>query len=377
MNIPFIDLKTQQSRIRDKIELGWKNVLDHGAFIMGPEIEKLETRLSKWSETSHNISCSSGTDALILALLGLELKPGQGVIVPSFTFAASAEVMPALGALPVFAEVEKNTFNLDPLKLADALETGKKAGVDVAGIIGVGLFGQPANYTAISKFARENNLWLLDDAAQSFGATLHDKPVGKLADVTCTSFFPAKPLGAYGDAGAVFTDDDKIAEIVRSCRVHGMGHNKYENIRIGMTGRMDTLQAVVIDAKLDIFDEELEMRREVANRYERIIGQLVDTPKLMSGASSSWAQYVIKLPDNTDRTSVCDKLKEKKIPTAIYYPVPMHKQLPYEKYPVAHTGLELTMDLCDRVLALPMHAYLSEDQQKYVVAGLELALKCK
>jgi len=269
MNIAFIDLKSQQARIRPKIEAGWQTLLDHGAFIMGPEIAALETRLGDWTKASHNISCSSGTDALVLALMGLELQPGQGVIVPSFTFAASAEVMPMMGAVPVFAEVDAGSFNLDPTKLSHALEAGQAAGVEIVGIIGVGLFGQPARYDAISAFAKQHGLWLIDDAAQSFGASWQNEPVGQLADVTCTSFFPAKPLGAYGDGGAIFTNDDKIADIIRSCRVHGMGKDKYENIRIGMTGRLDSLQAVVLDAKLDIFARTPAGGRPVCNAVGR------------------------------------------------------------------------------------------------------------
>ncbi len=374
MNIAFIDLKAQQARIRSKIEAGLGAVLDHGAYIMGTEITSLETRLGDWTSATYNITCSSGTDALLLALMGLELKAGQGVIVPSFTFAASAEVMPFMNAVPVFAEIEDNSFNLDPEKLPDALAAGTAAGIDVVGIIGVGLFGQPANYAAIKSFANDHGLWIVDDAAQSFGATLHDQPVGQLADVTCTSFFPAKPLGAYGDGGAVFTNDVKIAEIVRSCRIHGMGQNKYENIRIGMTGRLDSMQAVVLDAKLDIFADELSLRQRVADRYAALLEWVVDAPILSNGATSSWAQYVIKLPRGTDRTALIQKMGTLGVPTAIYYPVPMHRQLPYAKYPVSGCNLPVTMDLCDRVLALPMHPYLEVAQQEHVAASLKEAL---
>jgi dTDP-4-amino-4,6-dideoxygalactose transaminase len=374
MNIAFIDLKSQQARIRNKVETGWQAVLDHGAYIMGPEINALEKRLGTWSKAKHNISCSSGTDALTLALMGLELKAGQGVIVPSFTFAASAEVMPVMGAIPIFAEVEAGTFNMDPAKLDDALAAGKAAGVDVVGVIGVGLFGQPANYSAIRDFTNSNGLWLIDDAAQSFGAQWQDRPVGKLADITCTSFFPAKPLGAYGDGGAVFTDNDDIADIIRSCRIHGMGRDKYENVRIGMTGRLDSLQAVVLDAKLDIFAEELVRRQRVANFYMARLAEIVECPALVPEATSSWAQYVIKLPHGTNRDTVCAKLGAAGVPTAIYYPIPMHRQPPYAQYPVSVCGLGVTMDLCDRVLALPMHAYLTPDQQDYIATNLALAL---
>ena len=374
MNIAFIDLAQQQARIRDKIDAGLTAVLNHGAYIMGPEVSALESRLGDWTKATHNISCSSGTDALLLALHGLELQPDQGVIVPSFTFAASAEVMPTMGAIPIFAEVEADSFNLDPNKLEAALVAGKAANIDVVGIIGVGLFGQPANYDAIRTFANAHDLWLIDDAAQSFGAQWQGRPVGQLADVTCTSFFPAKPLGAYGDGGAVFTDDDKIADIIRSCRIHGMGKDKYENIRIGMTGRLDSMQAVVLDAKLDIFEEELVLRQAVADRYQTLIGDVVDTPRLAAGATSSWAQYCIKLPKTSNRDHVIKHLGASGVPTAIYYPIPMHQQPPYKAFPQSQCGLGVTLDLCRRVLALPMHPYLEEAQQQHIAAELRNAL---
>jgi len=374
MNIAFIDLAQQQARIRNKIDAGLTAVLNHGAYVMGPEVGVLENRLGEWTKASHNISCSSGTDALLLALHGLELQPGQGVIVPSFTFAASAEVMPTMGAIPIFAEVEADSFNLDPSKLEAALAAGQAANIDVVGIIGVGLFGQPANYDAIRTFASTYGLWLIDDAAQSFGAKWQGRPVGQLADVTCTSFFPAKPLGAYGDGGAVFTDDEKIADTIRSCRIHGMGKDKYENIRIGMTGRLDSMQAVVLDAKLDIFQEELVLRHAVADRYQKLFGDIVDAPRLAAGATSSWAQYCIKLPKTSNRDHVIKHLSACGVPTAIYYPVPMHQQPPYREFPQSQSGLSVTLDLCRRALALPMHPYLNEAQQQYIAAELQNAL---
>ena len=375
MSIPFIDLKSQQARIREKIDAGLAAVLDHGAYIMGPEITALEERLAEWSGAKHNISCSSGTDALLLALQGLGLKPGQGVIVPSFTFAASAEVMPVMGAIPVFADVDPVTFNIDPSQLHGACATARHADVEIVGIIGVGLFGQPANYQALMQYAEANNLWLIDDAAQSFGASLNRHRVGTLAHVTCTSFFPAKPLGCYGDGGAVFTDDDGIAEIIRSCRIHGMGRNKYQNVRIGMTGRLDTLQAVVLDAKLDIFAEELALRQQVADRYQDRIGNCVETPRLAVGVSSSWAQYTIKLPDGVDRDAVCSRMQASGVPTAIYYPVPMHCQPPYSHFPVAGGALQTTDRLSRCVMSLPMHPYLDADTQDVIAAALKEALQ--
>ena len=372
--IPFIDLATQQARIRDKIEAGFGTVLDHGAYVMGPEVGAIETRLAEAAGTRHCISCSSGTDALILALLAKGLRPGQGVIVPSFTFAASAEVMPVLGAIPVFAEVDPATFNLDPAGLPAAMAAARDDGIQVVGIIGVGLFGQPADYPAIGAFAESEGLWVIDDAAQSFGASHNGIPVGQLAEITCTSFFPAKPLGCYGDGGAVFTDDDGQAEIMRSCRIHGMGKTRYENIRIGMTARLDTLQAAVLDAKMDIFDDELALRQQVADRYATLLDGIVETPRLGDGATSSWAQYTVKLPAGTDRDAVMAELRDKGVPSAIYYPVPMHRQAPYKAFPASACGLEVTRDLCERVLALPMHPYLEPAQQQQIADAMRAAL---
>ena len=372
--IPFIDLATQQARIRDKIEAGFSTVLDHGTYIMGPEIGAIETRLAKAAGTKHCISCSSGTDALILALLAQGLRPGQGVIVPSFTFAASAEVMPVLGAIPVFAEVDAVTFNLDPAGLPAAMAAAGEAGVEVVGIIGVGLFGQPADYPAIRAFAASEGLWVIDDAAQSFGASHNNIAVGQLADITCTSFFPAKPLGCYGDGGAVFVDDDDKAAIMRSCRVHGMGKTRYENIRIGMTARLDTVQAAVLDAKMDIFDDELTLRQQAADRYAALLDGIVEAPRLGKGATSSWAQYTVKLPAGTDRDAVMAVLRDKGVPSAVYYPVPMHRQPPYIAFPASSCGLEVTKDLCERVLALPMHPYLEPAQQQQIADAMRAAL---
>ena len=372
--IPFIDLATQQARIRDKVDAGLATVLDHGAYIMGPEVGALEARLAAYAGVRHCVSCSSGTDALILALLAQGLRPGQGVIVPSFTFAASAEVMPVLGAVPVFGEVDGATFNLDPAGLPAALEAGRAAGVEVVGIIGVGLFGQPADYRAIGTFADAQGLWVMDDAAQSFGASLNNTRVGQLAEITCTSFFPAKPLGCYGDGGAVFVNDDDKAEIMRSCRVHGMGKTRYDNVRIGMTARLDTIQAAVLDAKMDIFDDELARRQQVADRYAGYLADLVETPDLAAGATSSWAQYTVKLPAGTDRDAVMAHLKDHGVPSAIYYPVPMHRQPPYQRFPVSGCGLSVTADLCERVMALPMHPYLEDAQQHRVATALASAL---
>ena len=372
--IPFIDLKAQQARIRDDVDKRLANVLDHGAYIMGPEVKELEAELGKWSRTKHVISCSSGTDALVLALLGKKLRPGQGVICPSFTFAATPEAMAVLGASPIFADVDPHSFNLDARNLSAALQAGIDSGLEVVGIMPVGLFGMPSDMVAIRDFAQKHGLWVIDDAAQSFGASFNDVPVGKLADVTCTSFFPAKPLGCYGDGGALFTDDDEVAEIAISCRIHGMGKTKYHNDRIGMTARLDSMQAAILLSKLSIFQDELDKRQQVADQYQALLSEHVITPRLTKGATSSWAQYTIKLPQDCDRQAIQDALSAKGVPTMIYYPIPMHKQAPYQRYPVANGALTITDTLCDIVLALPMHPYLTSEQIITISDALKSAM---
>ena len=375
MTVPFIDLATQQRRLRPEIDARIKKVLDHGRYIMGPEIDELEANLCKRLNVKHTISCSSGTDALILGLLGLGVNPGDGVIVPSFTFAASAEAIAVLGAVPIFAEVEETSFNLNPDRLVDALAAGQKAGLNVVGVIPIGLFGQPAALDRIETFSQGNGLWVLDDAAQSFGATLSDNFVGTFGSATATSFFPAKPLGCYGDGGALFTNDDQLAAIARSARVHGQGADKYENERLGMTARLDTMQAAVLLAKLGIFDEELTLRQKAADRYADTLGGCgVIIPELSATATSSWAQYVIRLPKGTDRQAVQDSMRKDGVPTAVYYPRPMHTQKPYTHYPISRGGLNVTEALAADVLALPMHPYLDSAIQNKVGDALKAAL---
>ena len=375
MTMSFIDLAAQQKRLRGEIEARLNAVLDHGGYIMGAEVAELERSFCDRLGVKHTISCSSGTDALILGLLGLGVNPGDGVIVPSFTFAASAEAIAVLGACPVFAEVDAGSFNLDTERLGDALAAGQEAGLNMVGIIPVGLFGQPAALDQICAFAAEKGLWVMDDAAQSFGAMCGGQAVGRFGAATATSFFPAKPLGCYGDGGALFTDDDNLAEIARSARVHGQGADKYENERIGMTARLDTMQAAVLLAKLGIFDDELTLRQQAADRYaECLAGSGVTIPVLDEGATSSWAQYVIRLPHGTDRQAVQDRMKADGVPTAVYYPRPMHTQKPYARYPVAKGGLAVTEALAADVLALPMHPYLSQADQDKVADALTAAL---
>ncbi|CAI8422294.1 MAG: UDP-2-acetamido-2-deoxy-3-oxo-D-glucuronate aminotransferase [SAR116 cluster bacterium MED-G04] len=365
--IAFIDLAAQQQRIREKLDARIATVLDHGQYIMGQEVSRLEEELAEYCGVSHAISCSSGTDALMLGLIALGVRPSDAVIVPSFTFAATAEVLPCLGAIPVFADIDHATFNLDPDGLEPALAAASKAGVKTVGIIPVGLFGQPANMDRINAFAEANGLWVMDDAAQSFGTEWNGIRTGRLGAITATSFFPAKPLGCYGDGGAVFTDDDDYAEVMRSARIHGMGRERYYHDRYGMTARMDTLQATILSEKLTIFAEELDLRQAVANRYNDGLGGAVETPAIDARATSSWAQYCIRLAEGSDRGAVQAALKERGIPTAIYYPMGMHQQPPYARFPVAEGGLPVTADNCSRVLALPMHPYLDAETQQFII----------
>ena len=376
--IPFIDLKAQQKLIREKIDERIKAVLDHGQYILGPEVKELERKLSIYTNSEFVLCCSSGTDALLLALLGLKLKAGEGVIVPAFSFASSAEVMPLLGAIPIFIDIEDDTFNLDPSKLADAYETATENGIVVKGIMSVGLFGQSADMDPINEFAKNNNLWVLDDAAQSFGGKYHGNNVGNLCEVTATSFFPAKPLGCYGDGGAIFTNDPEIYEIANSSHVHGMGKSRYEYDRIGMNARISTIQAAILLEKLEIFPSELNKRQAVANNYYKHLNNLnlkIKLPLLKSKFISSWAQYTIILPDNINRDKLQESLKFKDIPTAVYYPIPLNEHKPYKNYPVSKSGLINTNYLARNVLSLPIHPYLSEDDIIYISKNIYEAFK--
>ena len=375
--IPFIDLKTQQKHIRSKIDNRIKRVLDHGQYILGPEVKELENELSRFSNSKHVLCCSSGTDALLLALLGLRLQPGDGVIVPSFTFASSAEVMPLLGAVPIFIDVEETTFNLDPTKLKDTLDTANEMGIKVKGIMSVGLFGQPADMKPIKDFAIKNDLWVLDDAAQSFGGEYDNQKVGNLCEVTATSFFPAKPLGCYGDGGAILTNDEEIYEIANSSHVHGMGKSRYEYDRIGMNARMSTIQAAILLEKLEIFPGEIKKRQEVVDNYNKHLSKLnlgLKLPYLKDKFKSSWAQYTVILPDDINRELLQEKLKLKNVPTAVYYPIPLNEHKPYNDYPVSKAGLETTYKLSKTVLSLPMHPYLQEKDIIYITQSISEAV---
>jgi len=367
-NIQFIDLQIQRAYLGSKIDEAIARVLEHGCFIMGPEIKTLETQLSLFGEVERTVSCASGTDALLLPLMAWNIGPGDAVFVPSFTFASTAEMVALLGATPVFVDILPDTFNMDPAQLINAIHMIKKVGtLSPKAIISVDLFGQIADYPSLKKIADEYDLKLVADAAQGYGSTLNGKQAGHWADAVTTSFFPAKPLGCYGDGGAVLTNDAHLADIMESLRVHGKGDDKYDNVRIGINGRMDTLQAAITIEKLSIFSEELKKRNEIAERYNEALLPHTKTPYVMDGAVSTWAQYTM-IVHNRDELQAC--LKEKCVPTAVYYPKPLHLQTAYKDYPVAGGQLPVSERLSGEVLSLPMHPYLEEDVQAYIIKAI-------
>lgn len=368
--VRFVDLAAQQARIRDRVDAAVARVFDHGQYIMGPEVAEFEAKLSAHCGAAHSVACSSGTDALAMVLMAKNVRPGQAIFCPAFTFVATAEVVAWLGAHIWFVDVDAETFNMDPASLETAIASARAAGHAPVGVIPVDLFGVPADYDAVSKIAAREGLWVLGDGAQSYGARYHNRRVGTLAMATATSFFPAKPLGAYGDGGAVFTDDAELAETLRSILFHGKGANQYDNVRIGMTGRIDTVQAAILIEKLAIFDDEIDARNRIAARYTSLLSGHVETPVVPEGLQSVWAQYTVKLPEAADRAAVQARMKDKGVPSAVYYAKPLHRQDAYSHHGVAGGELPVTDMLSGCVLSLPMHPYLEDDTQDRVVEAL-------
>jgi dTDP-4-amino-4,6-dideoxygalactose transaminase len=372
--IPFIDLTAQRSRLGPRIDAAIARVVDACQFIMGPDVVRLESELAAFCGARHALSCASGTDALLLVLLAKGIGPGDAVICPSFTFCATAEVVALVGATPVFADVEAATFNLDPASLRKAVATAKQRGLKPKAIIPVDLFGLPADHDAIATTARAEGLFVLDDACQAFGAAYKQRRLGALSDATAVSFFPAKPLGCYGDGGAIFTDNDELAEVIRSLRVHGQGSDKYDNVRIGITGRLDSVQAAVLLEKMTIFADEIDARQDVARRYAQGLADVATVPQVPDGYLSVWAQYTIRVtPDRRD--ALAKSLKESGIPTAIYYPIPVHRQVAYRHYPVVDGGLPVSEQLAAEVISLPMHPYLDAATQDRIIESVRQALR--
>ena len=371
--VAFIDIGAQRRRLGAKIDDAVARVLTHCQFLMGPEVLEFEAKLAAFCGARHVVSCASGTDALVLVLMAKGIGAGDAVLCPAFTYCATAEAVALVGATPVFVDVHAGSFNIDVKSLERGIATAKKLGLKPKAVIPVDLFGLPADLDAVTDIAAAENLFVLDDAAQAFGATYKGRRLGTFGHATATSFFPAKPLGCYGDGGAILTDDGELTETLKSLRIHGQGIDKYDNVRIGMTGRLDTIQAAVLLEKLKIFSEELQARDRIAARYSAALKDIATVPAVTAGCTSVWAQYTIRLaPGRRDKLAA--DLKAQSIPTAIYYAKPLHRQIAYKSFPVADGGLAVSEKLADEVISLPMHAYLDTAVQDRIVAAVRSSL---
>jgi dTDP-4-amino-4,6-dideoxygalactose transaminase len=371
--IPFIDLAAQRRRLGPAVDAAVARVLEHCQFVMGPEVLAFERDLAAFCGAKYAVSCASGTDALLMVLMARGIGPGDAVLCPSFTFCATAEVVALLGATPVYVDVDAATFNLDPQNLGAALAAAKAAGLKPKAIIPVDLFGLPADHDAVATFAAAENLFVLDDAAQGFGGVYRGRKVGTFGGATATSFFPAKPLGCYGDGGAILTDDAELVELLKSIRAHGQGSDRYDNVRLGVTGRLDTIQAAVLIEKLKIFPEEIEARDRAARRYNDALRDVAIVPET-GNDTSVWAQYTLRLKPGI-RDGFAAALRAEGVPTAIYYPKPLHRQTAYKQHPQPKGGLPISDRLADEVISLPMHGYLEADAQDRVIDAARRALK--
>jgi len=364
----FIDLGAQQKRIREKLESNIGKVMDHGRYINGPEVSELEDRLADYVKVKHAVGCSSGTDALLMPLMAYGVGQGDAIFTTTFTFIATAEVIQLLQATPVFVDIDPATFNIDTKKLVEAIEKTKSEGkLNPRGIIPVDLFGQPADYDEIAGTAKEHGLFVLEDAAQGFGGVYRGREACSFGDAAATSFFPAKPLGCYGDGGMVFTNDDELYDKMISIRVHGKGTDKYDNIRVGLNGRLDTIQAAVLLAKFDIFEEEIGLRQEVASRYSEGLRPAVGTPFVKSHNLSAWAQYSVIHPD---RDKIMGGLKSRGVPTAVYYPKPLHMQTAFASLGYSEGDFPEAESAAGRIFSLPMYPYLGPEEQNEVIAAV-------
>ena len=368
----FIDLRAQYEKLELEIKNGIESVLAHGKYIMGPEVAELEEKLADYVGVKHCVTCANGTDALELSLVALGVGPGDAVFVPSFTFMSTAEVVSYVGALPVFVDIDPETFNMSPDSLRQAIEAVKEDGnYRLAAVMPVDLFGQPADYNSICAIAREYGLAVVEDGAQGFGGSIGGRMACSFGDLSTTSFFPAKPLGCYGDGGAIFTDSDELDALLRSLRVHGKGSQKYDNVRIGRNSRFDTIQAAILLPKLKAFAEhELASRNEAATYYESKLSASFKTPQVSEGYVSSWAQYTLFLESEEKRDALQAKLKEKGVPSMVYYPRPLHLQPAFNDVRDWGVSLKASEEASKRVLSIPMHPYLTEEAMDEVIAAL-------
>jgi UDP-2-acetamido-2-deoxy-ribo-hexuluronate aminotransferase len=365
-HIDFIDIRAQLQRIRPQIDARIASILDRGAFILGAEVQELERQLATYTQAHHVITCANGTDAILIPLMAQGIGPGDAVCIPAFTFFATAEVVSLVGATPVFVDIDPHTYTMSAASLEEQIiSTQKKSPhLTIRAVIPVDLFGLTADYEAIGKIAEKYNLTVIEDAAQGFGGMFFGKRAGNLAPIASTSFFPAKPLGCYGDGGAIFCKEESFAEVIRSIRVHGQGKHKYQNVRIGLNSRLDTIQAAILIEKLAIFDSELSARNKVANRYTDAFAELMQTPYIPEGYYSSWAQYTLR---SSKRDAMITTLKEQGVPTMVYYPIPLHLQKAYDHLGYQKGSLPHAEQAAEEVISLPMHPYLSEDTQDYII----------
>ena len=366
----FIDLKSQQRKIRKKIDRRIEEVLDRGKYINGPEVVELEEKLANYVGVKHCISCSSGTDALLIPLMAYEIGQGDAVITTPFTYIATAEVIRLLGAVPVFTDIYTATFNINPSGIKNAIIKAQNNGLKPKGIISVDLFGLPARYREIEEIASENDLFVIEDAAQGFGGEIKGKKSGSFGHVASTSFFPAKPLGCYGDGGAIFTNSGNLADKMRSIRVHGSGVDKYQNVRLGINGRLDTIQAAILLEKLSIFDDEINSRNRIANYYSKNINSKYIKPYVPKGYLSSWAQYSLVIDKEIERTKVLEHLKKKNIPAMVYYKIPLHLQEVFKNLGNLKGDFPISEKIASRIFSIPMHPYLNKMDQDAIIETL-------
>src|SRR3979411_958545 len=372
--VPFIYSAVRRRRLCKSDDEAVGRVLAHCQFINGPEVTQLEAALAAFSGAKHVVTCASGTDALLMVLMAKGVGRGDAVLCPSFTFCATGEAVALTGATPVFVDVDEATFNIDANSLKRGIATAQKLGLKPRAVIPVDLFGQSADHDVIGAIAEAEGIFVLDDAAQAFGASYKGRRLGTFGLVTATSFFPAKPHGCFGARGATCTDDAQRAATLRSIRVHGQGSDKYDNVRLGLTGRLDTMQAAILIEKLKIFEDEIATRNQVAQRYARGLGNVVSVPHVAAGCTSIWAQYTIRLPHGVDRDGFAAALKRRAFPPAIYSRKSMHQQPAYRGFPVAEGALPVSEKLSDDVISLPMHAYLDEATQQRIIKAVRGAL---
>lgn len=370
--IPFIDLETQRARLQPDLDAAIAKVISEGRYILGPEVSELQTQLAAFCNAPFALGCANGTDAIGLPLMAWEIRPGDAVFVPSFTFASTAEVVRWVGATPIFVDVDPVTYTMDVDHLSQCIAmVNADATLTARAVIAVDLFGQPADYPRISAICKDNDLKLIADSAQGFGCTLNGEHPIKWADVATISFYPAKPLGCYGDGGAIIVKDEDLLGILKSLHVHGAGNHRYEYARIGLNSRLDTIQAAVLLEKMKIFADEIVKRNEAADRYADELAGIVQTPKVIDGGISTWAQYTIEVDD---RDAFQARMREQGIPTAIYYPWPLHNQPAYNSSPDSPGGLPTTERIAERVISLPMDAYLDGERIERVISAVKASV---